>query len=76
MSVTLGGIIAESGQIPILEQKIKRTIEEYFVRSELPDIFKLSYHGLRRGAMPTYVLDPGIKYVIANEMFNTITDSD
>ena len=73
----LGGIIAGADQIPILEQKIERIIEEYFVRSDLPDTFKLSYHGLRNGTMPPYnALDPGTRYAIANEMFNTIANSD
>ena len=73
----LGGIIVESDQILILEQKIERIIEEHFVRSELPDTFKLSYHRLRNGAMPPYdTLDSGIRYAIANEMFNTIANSD
>lgn len=49
---------------------------EHTGRSELFDIFKLSYHVLRNGIMPPSVLDPGTKYVIANEVFNTIADSD
>ena len=73
----LGGIISGDGQIPILEQKIERIIEEYFVRSELPDTFKLSYHELRNGVVSPYnTLDPGTRYVIANEIFNTIANSD
>ena len=73
----LGGIIDEASKIPVLEQKIERIIEEYFVRSELPDTFKLSYHGLRNATTHPYDdLDPGTRYAIANEMFSTIANSD
>lgn len=73
----LGGIIVEAGQIPVLEQKIEGIIKDHFVRSDLPDTFKLSYHGLRNRAVPPYdALDPGTGYAIASEMFDTIASSD
>ncbi len=73
----LGGVIVESNQILVLEQKVQRIIKDHFTRSDLPDTFKLSYHGLRNGVVSPYdALDSGTRYVIANEMFDIIASSD
>lgn len=73
----LGGVIVKVDQIPVLEKRIEGIIEGYFARSDLPDTFKLSYHGLRSATLPPYdALDRGTRYAIASQMFDIIVNSD
>ena len=45
----LGGIIVDTDMVKDFNHKIDDIICKYFIKSELQDDFKLSYHGLRMG---------------------------